>query len=81
MCVVVVRQTKNQIPLFPYKFFSKKGYLPLPLHYKLKINIMKSLNSKKTNGARNTFIYTILFIIFVLSLWVTVYNRNFQLDF
>lgn len=42
---------------------------------------MKSIEPKRTKGAEGFFIYTVLFIIFVLSIWAYVYTYNSALTF
>ena len=39
------------------------------------------LNPAKTKAAGNCLLYFVLFVVFVLSVWVTVYNMNFTLEF
>lgn len=42
---------------------------------------MKSIEPKRTKGAEGFFIYAVLTIIFILSIWAYVYKYNFTLTF
>ncbi|MGB1120970.1 MAG: hypothetical protein ACPG3Z_03170 [Saprospiraceae bacterium] len=42
---------------------------------------MKSIEPRRTKGSETFFIYAVLTILFVLSVWAYVYKYNFTLEF